>query len=195
MRELEEKIRQLETACRAVLEAHPAGLSEHDLLQHLRKTPHQLMPQLALDDSLGLFQSHFLLFHVLYRLRDTLWQEQGGELAISPLLIRLQSYTVGEAGLGQCDPLRDYYLDLAQLEQTGKPEVEELLSGFWQCLDAGGDRQEALAVLELAEPVTLSEIKAQYRRLAMRHHPDRGGDGEQMHALNDALATLQRYYS
>lgn len=32
---------------------------------------------------------------------------------------------------------------------------------------------------------TLDELKAQYRRLAMKHHPDRGGDLETMKAIND----------
>lgn len=31
---------------------------------------------------------------------------------------------------------------------------------------------------------TVEEIKARYRRLAMSHHPDRGGDAEIMKALN-----------
>jgi hypothetical protein len=29
----------------------------------------------------------------------------------------------------------------------------------------------------------------------MQHHPDRGGEAGQMHDLNRALETLQRYYS
>ena len=31
---------------------------------------------------------------------------------------------------------------------------------------------------------TLDELKAEYRRLAMKHHPDRGGDLETMKAIN-----------
>jgi curved DNA-binding protein CbpA len=34
-------------------------------------------------------------------------------------------------------------------------------------------------------------IKRRYRRLAMRHHPDRGGDGVRLREINAALATLQ----
>ena len=31
---------------------------------------------------------------------------------------------------------------------------------------------------------TLEELKAEYRRLAMKYHPDRGGDAETMKAIN-----------
>lgn len=31
---------------------------------------------------------------------------------------------------------------------------------------------------------TIDELKAEYRRLAMKHHPDRGGDEETMKAIN-----------
>ena len=31
---------------------------------------------------------------------------------------------------------------------------------------------------------TIEELKAEYRRLAMKNHPDRGGDEETMKAIN-----------
>ena len=34
------------------------------------------------------------------------------------------------------------------------------------------------------KPTTLEELKGQYRKLAMAHHPDRGGDTEVMKAIN-----------
>ena len=34
------------------------------------------------------------------------------------------------------------------------------------------------------EPETLEDLKAQYRKLAMKHHPDKGGDTETMKAVN-----------
>jgi len=195
MSRLDSTIRELERACRELLEGQPEGIGEHALLQALRQAPYRLMPELSLDDSLGLFQSHFLLFHVLYRLRDQLRKERRAELSISPLSLRLRPYVPGNEGLESADPLRDYYLDLEELTRTGVEDVEAMLAGFWGKVEAGGDKDGALALLELEEPVTLGEIKAQYKRLVMQHHPDRGGEAERMHALNDALAVLQRYYS
>ena len=39
-------------------------------------------------------------------------------------------------------------------------------------------------------PKTLEELKAQYRKLAMKHHPDRGGDSEAMKAVNNEYDIL-----
>jgi hypothetical protein len=187
------KISRLEAACRQLLDEYPDGLSEQALLHYLRLPPHELMPSLPPGDSLGLFQSHFLLFHTLYSLRDLLREEQLGELEISPLLIRIRPYVQGESALNEVEPLREYYLDLEQLHGTDAEAVEQLLSGFWQQLGIEDEKAQALATLQLQEPVTLNEVKAQYRRLAMQHHPDRGGDAARMHDLNHALSILQRY--
>jgi len=39
-------------------------------------------------------------------------------------------------------------------------------------------------------PQTLEELKAQYRKLAMQHHPDNGGDVEIMKAVNNQYDEL-----
>jgi DnaJ-class molecular chaperone len=41
-----------------------------------------------------------------------------------------------------------------------------------------------------AEPKTLEELKKQYRELAFRHHPDRGGSNEAMKAVNNEYDEL-----
>ncbi|MBE2293386.1 MAG: J domain-containing protein, partial [Phycisphaerales bacterium] len=67
----------------------------------------------------------------------------------------------------------------------------ELLSRFHTACRRQTRRQAALATLELCDPVDGVMIKQQYRRLAMRYHPDRGGDGQHLCEINAALAVLE----
>lgn len=46
-------------------------------------------------------------------------------------------------------------------------------------------------ILGAAEDATRSEIERLYKRRAVEHHPDRGGDEERMKALNEAYAVLK----
>ncbi len=186
----------LEQACLTLLNQHPDGISEYQLLKRLREDDYALFPRLELDDHLGLFHSHFLLFHSLYRLRDRLHTEQRGRLEISALLIELSDYEPGDAALCEGDPLRDYYLDLDNLRDTAEADVVALLADFWRRLQQGEpDRiAAALAVLELEAADNFQQVKQQYQRLVMRHHPDRGGEGAKMHALNEALEILRLHY-
>lgn len=47
-------------------------------------------------------------------------------------------------------------------------------------------------VLGLPATATKDEAKEAYRRLAMQHHPDRGGDVEQFQAIKVAYELFQR---
>jgi DnaJ family protein A protein 2 len=44
--------------------------------------------------------------------------------------------------------------------------------------------------LELTETCTKDEIKKSYRRLAMLHHPDKGGNEEKFKKISSAYETL-----
>jgi hypothetical protein len=47
-------------------------------------------------------------------------------------------------------------------------------------------------LLGLDRNVSSSQVTAAYRRLAMRHHPDRGGDALSFHRITDAYRKLKR---
>ena len=79
---------ELERHLLAFLEAHPAGLSEYELLKRLREQ-NALFADFNAREPLSLFRSHFLLFHALYLLRERLWLAQRGQLQIDPLQIVL----------------------------------------------------------------------------------------------------------
>ncbi len=51
-------------------------------------------------------------------------------------------------------------------------------------------RQQALAVLGLPPNATTQQIKKRYRALAKKHHPDLGGDPQQMQRLSAAYELL-----
>jgi DnaJ-domain-containing protein 1 len=178
-----------------VLRAHPVGLSEHELITALDARGEDGFGKQRLRDNLSLFQTHFLLFHSLYALREKLIRQGDYGLEISALKIQLLSLNEEDAkSLGQHDPLRDYYLDLKNLENTTPEEVEQLLSSFWQRYLSNDERREALDTLGLKDPVDWPTIKQQHRRLAMEHHPDRGGDEVRLQAINTAMDKLARSY-
>lgn len=180
-------------------------LSEFELIRKLQSSGHLPNHKDCLTQSISLFRTHFVTFHCLYDLRDRLWDKKIAHLEISPLHISLTNYHSEVEGLSQIDSLRDYYLDLNLLNTTTENDVDEALSGFWSKLNAQGagyiseraskERSIALSILELNDPISLEEItfdeiKRQYRKLAMQHHPDRGGSNEKLQEINGAMRTL-----
>jgi hypothetical protein len=173
-----------------VLRAHPDGLSEFQLLRALQRQDLAPFAGADLADPLVLFRTHFILFHGLYRLQARL-AAAGEALEIHCVRIAIAPMDRGGGeALATPDPLRPFYLDLANLERMDAAGVEKLLDDFWRRFRGKEARRQALAVLELEDPVQPREIRLQYRRLAMRHHPDRGGDTERLQELNAAMAVL-----
>lgn len=175
------------------LRTHPGGLSEHALIKQLQAGDEPALWHAKLSQSLALFQIHFILFHALYLLRDQLWRQQQGHLEIGPLLIKLWPYHLSRQQTLSCnDPLRDYYLELDNLEMTGEQEVNELLTSFWLKLRCGDGRKTALDELGLCDPVDDDTIKQTWRQLVMQHHPDRGGDKTKLQIINAAMDWLRK---
>ena len=176
-----------------IIRDHPDGLTEHALIARLREAQVEPFAGSNLRAPLSLFRTHFLLFHCLYRLRDA-WFEQGQWLRIDCLDIGVEALAARDrrhAGHGTPaaavdDPLRRYYLDLSRLDTTDAAAVEALLGAFWRRMDGNERRHQALAVLGLEDPVDDQAIQRRYRSLVQRHHPDRGGDADQVQRFNEA---------
>lgn len=179
-----------------LLQAAPEGLAEYALIQQLKERHSGHIPNLPLADKLVLFRTHFLLFNALYRLRDQLWQQRTHLLQISPLSIRLLPYQPGSAALSERDELRDYYLDMRNLQDTDERDVERLLTSFWTRMQGGEEKQAALELFELSDEqvLDLPRIKQRYRQMVSEHHPDRGGSTERLQSINLAMEILERYY-
>ncbi|OWP49700.1 DNA-J related domain-containing protein [Pseudomonas nitroreducens] len=179
-----------------LLQEATEGISEFQLIQHLKARHSTHVPNLPLTDKLVLFRTHFLVFNALYRLRDRLWKENAAHLEIGPLSIRLCPYISGVQALGEQDALRAYYLDEKHLRETTEHDVEKLLESFWTRMQGNEEKAAALALFELEDgPVDYALIKLRYRQLVSQHHPDRGGSNTRLQSINKAMEILERYYS
>ncbi|MEO5342954.1 MAG: DnaJ domain-containing protein [Gammaproteobacteria bacterium SHHR-1] len=180
------------TQLELLLRQHPQGLTEFDLLRRLQQAQGEGFDTALFRDNLSLFRAHFLLFHALYQLNDQLLQRRQGQLEIHVLRIRLHPWQQGLEGLTRADPLRAYYLDLSQLRETTAEDVETLLGRFWSGYMNDEQRDQALRALGLTEAADSQQIEQSYRRLAMRHHPDRGGDDQTFQRIEKAVRVLRR---
>ncbi|MDZ7804590.1 DNA-J related domain-containing protein [Thiohalophilus sp.] len=173
-----------------LLAQHPRGMDEYTLLQALKEQGYFSFSKVRPAPPLELFQMHFLLMHGLYRLQRELLQRQQAIIEISALKIRMWPWQSGEYALTETDPLRDYYLDMGNLQTMTEADVNQLLDAFWREFVRFDGRAEALAELGLSDPVDDEVIKQTYRRLAMQHHPDRGGEAWRLQAINAAYEML-----
>ena len=189
------RLAYLENMILNILQEYREGLREYDLIEIMASQGVEDFEGELYRNKLTMFQRHFLLFHCLYRLRDRLLSHKEGDLEIHCLKIRLIPYAFEETSFPcPSDRLREYYLDLTQLIRTTEDDVDILLDHFWLRFAAEDNRKEALKTLGLADPVTLVDIKAKYRRLVMEHHPDRGGNKTKFQAINKAMMELSAYY-
>ncbi|MBS98015.1 MAG: molecular chaperone DnaJ [Oceanospirillaceae bacterium] len=178
-----------------VLHAHPEGLSEYALLKALEFDGLKLDQEPDATDELVLFRKHFLIMNALYRLQPIMYDE-GFELQISALHIQLHPlpenlrHSDATALTRGDQPLRDYYLDWSEFENSSSDYVRKLLRGFWERYLSDDQRQDAWQVLDLEPGADEQTIRAAYRRLAARHHPDKGGDAEQFCRVREAYELL-----
>ncbi len=176
-------------ALQVELENYPQGIGEYDLMSNLKLQGYfDFLSAPALPHEL--FRAHFFLFHALYVLSDCLLEEKSHLLKIHTLNIQLLPYQAGENALQEDDKLKAYYLDFNNLENTSEEDVYDMLTSFWNKYHQFENREGALSVLGLTDPVEDKVIKQEYRRLIMQHHPDRGGDTEKLQKLNDVIKLL-----
>ncbi|MDG9667434.1 DnaJ domain-containing protein [Hahella sp. CR1] len=190
---------KLEQAVAEILLPGPAMISEHDLIKQLTSPPHSIFSENCLQSPLDLFQTHFLTFHTLYRLKNKWLQEHNLVLAMTSVRITLYHYDAethsNHNAPVAADPLAEYYLNPKNLFDTSAADVEKLIRDFWLMYVHPHQKQSALDTLGCAPDSDATQIKARYRRLAMEHHPDRGGDTALFQAITEAYEVLKVYYS
>ena len=155
-----------------------------------------------LDESVDkdLFKRNFLIMNALYQLQTELYPEQW--LQVEAMNIQLFSELEtknNQQTIDAAHPLREYYLDWINY-QVEEGEVQRLLNEFWNNYRRylGGtnassmDRIQALKRFGLSESATEKEIRKQWRKLAMQHHPDReSGNAEQFRVMCEAWNVLR----
>lgn len=175
-------------------------LSEFELIRILQNEPYELLSERALRGSLSLFQTHFLLFHCLYVLREQ-WRGEGfSDLRIEPLAIELQPLADGHnKGLLSTDPLAEYYLDISHLKETSGDDVEALLDGFWRRFSndvvtvSADERSQAMMIMDVQTmPENERQLKRLYRQQVHHKHPDKGGSSDAMQSLQWAYGVLRQ---
>lgn len=197
---LAEQIQHLMIAVEAILRDNEDGVSELALIKSLQRSPWQLLGTVDFSDPSRLYPVHFLVFHVLYRLRDELGF-RGEAISISPLSIRLGPVAVvaGKGPPAKADPLRAFYLDLSKYDLS-EAAIGRMMDDFWSGQagrrPAPDDAHQAARVLGFdGLPASFDTVKHRFRRAVMQAHPDRGGDTARVQVLNEAFALLRRYFS
>lgn len=156
----------------------------------------------ALDETpeKDLFKRNFLIMNALYQLQTELYPEQWLQVeAMSIHLFPAMSDGKVAHEIDTSHPLREYYLDWCNY-QVEEDEVKRLLNEFWSSyrryLGGSGtatmDRIQALKLFELSESATAKEIRKQWRKLAMKHHPDRAtGNADKFRVMCEAWNILR----
>lgn len=148
--------------------------------------------------NVAMFKKHFMTMNALYHLQQDLF-EDGYYLNITALEITIEPLgesTDQQSLMDAADhKVRDYYLDWRHFDNTSETEIEELLANFWKMYSALDKQAESLAMLELTSDADWEDVKQSYRRLAIEHHPDKGGKDAQFIEIREAYEVLRWYYS
>ncbi len=178
-----------------ILEKRDTGISEYELIRLLGERGHERFSGSFLGNEPELFRAHFILFNALYCIREKIRERDQREIEITAVKIMLHRGGEAKVGIQKADPLAAYYLDTKHLKETTDDDVYELLASFWNRFQVSTDKDQALALLALSEPVEPQTIRKRYRELAFEHHPDRGGSAEKLATINEAMDTLRVYYA
>ncbi|EDP60889.1 DNA-J related domain-containing protein [Vibrio sp. AND4] len=179
-----------------ILRKQPSNWKVHTLAQALSDQGY--IPQLDLAPNKDLFKRNFLLMNALYQLQETLHPDSWLQVEAMNIIL-MSAIEASRHSIDVNDPLREYYLDWKNYE-ADEGEVRRLLNEFWSRYQRymGGnassdlDRAKALSLFGLSAKSTKAEIRKQWRKLALRWHPDRdNGNSERFRVLCDAWNVLR----
>jgi hypothetical protein len=173
--------------------------NEHEIIKHLQNQKIPPFENLLLALPKDLFSAHFLCMHALYHLKNQYQLSNDFKLIIES--VRIQRITLNDpipvneesqTAIETANPLESYYLNPKHYFETQEDEINDMLKSFWQKYIAQDNKKEALDTLSLPPNADAKMIKAQYLRLAQKHHPDKGGCAEIFTKIRQAKTVLDK---
>lgn len=178
--------------------------NEHSLIKHLQNTATPPFDQFQLNQAKDLFNAHFLCMHALYHLKKQYAQNQQYHLRIHAVQVERMDFAAGNTpknsshtvytGIAQSDPLEAYYLNPKHYFETQEDDIQAMLKAFWQNYLAQDEKQASLEILGLPGNANAEMVQQQYRRLAQKHHPDKGGCAQRFNEIREAKTVLDRCF-
>ncbi|EAR55387.1 hypothetical DnaJ-class molecular chaperone with C-terminal Zn finger domain [Photobacterium sp. SKA34] len=183
----------------SLLQHQPKNWMIHTLSQALSEK--EMLDTLDSDSNKDLFKRNFLLMNALYQLQILLFPKQW--LQVQAMDIQLLNIVYQNHHLEQEDPLREYYLDWRNYHADSNA-IEQLLGSFWRRYQQHINNHtinitttsidDDFDLFSLSNTATLSEVRKQWRRLALQWHPDReDGDSEKFKLFYNANQRLISY--
>ena len=174
---------------------------EHQIIKHLQENKISPFEQFELSQAKDLFHAHFLCMHALYHLKSNYLLTKRYRLLIQSVRVERYAFvektpqshlSSSQLDIEAADPLASYYLNPAHYFETQEDDITDMLKSFWTRYLAQDNKQSALEILELPAEASAKMIKDQYKRLAHKHHPDKGGCAEAFNKVREAKATLDK---
>lgn len=145
-----------------------------------------------------MFKRNFLLMNALYQLQDILLPEYWLQIQALDIQLSLQLPSDLQVELDRDISLRQYYLNWEHFE-TSAQEVASLLSQFWDKYagtlgktEINMEKTRAFEVFGLDSGASQHSIRRQWRKLALKWHPDRAsGDPVKFRLVCEAWQTLR----
>ena len=160
--------------------------------------------RIAESDPLALYKSHFILFHILYCLKDDFYEEHK-YLHIHFMRTTLADYPPE----GQCrffeehtgqfcgtpnrvgnhcefhskkirenelDEISDkyFYFDRDNFFALDAETAKTFIEGTWEILSHYDEYQKSFRILDLPDSANITDVKKKFRILAKKYHPDLG---------------------
>lgn len=182
--------------------------TEFELIRALQSSPYNLFSTDSLSQPLSLFQTHFVLFNALYRIKTHLNDADGSDITISALKIAWHRSNA-QSGNNEIqinhetdEKLATYYLDWQNFKSADEQTVNSLLNSFWEKFlksnKPGLALEEALTTLNIDPSVPLKSlskqtVKSAYKSLSLRQHPDKGGDKSDFQKTTAAYHVVLQY--